>query len=300
MELAALVREGWERHDTEAAGLADDLEANTALVTNAEGANHFLRLANHTIGEHLQDWPRARRLAEQIANAVDPVGPESLGYLAIAQTLAGDAVASALSEARAIAASSTAPLTTFATHRVLLVAALASAGRVEDAATLYTAALAIANELPDARDPTQPLARSLAVTSNNLASDLLIVADRTAAATDLMQRAAEAAREYWEVAGNWLNVERAESLLATVATDVGDFEKALDHTHTALELIHTNDEPQPVDEAFLELTAARALYGQSKVDAADAALARADELAANFDSPGLVDWYQADRERFIV
>ena len=64
-----LIRDGWSYHDTESERLAGELEAAGLRELKGEAPAHCLRLANHTIGEHLGDWPRARRFAEAVREA---------------------------------------------------------------------------------------------------------------------------------------------------------------------------------------------------------------------------------------
>ena len=59
MDIKELINNGWARHDKESEALAKDLEANVALAETPAHVGAFMQLANHTIGSHLKDWPRA-------------------------------------------------------------------------------------------------------------------------------------------------------------------------------------------------------------------------------------------------
>ena len=82
-----LIRDGWGYHDTESERLAGELEVADLRELKGEAPAHCLRLANHTIGEHLGDWPRARRFAEAVrdATADSPVDAGFGAHLAVAR-----------------------------------------------------------------------------------------------------------------------------------------------------------------------------------------------------------------------
>src|SRR6516165_8666811 len=95
----SLLDDGWGYHDRESERLARELEAEADQVHDAE-LGPFLHLANHTLGEHLADWPRARRLAERVLEGRTPKPETSLAWLrlGIARLMAGDATAAASAE----------------------------------------------------------------------------------------------------------------------------------------------------------------------------------------------------------
>src|SRR5581483_5972026 len=112
--------------------------------------------------------------------------------------------------------------------RVLAVAAAALAGqkRTKEAIRDWKLALELAQYGPKKTDPA---ARALAVTGNNLASALEEQADRTADERALMLEAAKAARRFWEIAGGWQEVERAEYRLCMSHLKAGEPSIALEH-----------------------------------------------------------------------
>ena len=88
-----LIREGWSYHDNESERLALELEAAKLNDLEDDELVGCLHLANHTLGEHLGDWARARRFAEAVCSA-------NQDYLGVS-TVSGraDAVASEWSDA---------------------------------------------------------------------------------------------------------------------------------------------------------------------------------------------------------
>ena len=59
--LDALLADGFAHHAAEPEQLARELETASLDGAGAATLVEFVRVANHTIGEHLGDWPRARR-----------------------------------------------------------------------------------------------------------------------------------------------------------------------------------------------------------------------------------------------
>jgi hypothetical protein len=294
MDFNELINNGWARHDKESAALAADLETHAALASDAPKTVAFLALSSHTIGFHMKDWPRARRLAESVVSRVgnDHAAAPAYGSLAIAQFMDGDEVAALASECRAVELTDAEPVAAMVRTRVLIASELIDAGRLIEGSRLYLAALNLAR----AQDEKLASDRAVAVTSNNLASNLLELATRTSEQDSLMLAAAEAAREFWLKAGNWENEERAEYLLALVNNKLNRPDQALAHAARGLEVIAANGE-EVVDEAFLNLTAAQAYKLKTDSAAYDKSIARADELAGAFANQGLKDWYATERAK---
>ncbi|HLK24165.1 MAG TPA: hypothetical protein VKT30_05865 [Caulobacteraceae bacterium] len=294
--LDTLLSEGFAYHATESARLAGELEA---AADEARGRPdswvQFLRFSTHTIGEHLSDWPRARRLAERVlaGQAPTPVTAKAWAHLSTARLMSGDGAGAAAAEGTFLAAAGGDFRGSLLEARFMLAAALVGSGRPDDGAAVYGSALTLAEGLGEAAP-----ARAIAVASNNLASDLLERADRSADESALMRRAAEAAHVYWLKCGDWTNDERALYLKAMVANVLGDPNTALAHADRALAIIAENG-GEPVDETFLKLTRAHALSLLGEGAESDRALAQADSQAAAWDDESLRNWYAAERLRVM-
>ncbi len=288
-----LLAEGQGYHDSESERLAGELEAAAAgPVAEADWAA-FLKLANHTIGEHLGDWSRARRLAERVLAGRSPDGQTALAWarLSLARLLDGDAAGAAEAETACLAAAGPDFRSALIESRFMLVAALVSAKRREEAAALYRAALALARAAADAAPH-----RAIAVASNNLASELVEAASRSPLEDELMKTAAAAAHEFWLECGTWVNEERALYLEALVANALGHPQEALAHADQALAIIAANGE-EPVDAAFLGLARARALGLLGDPTGRTRELALADAVAQGWDDPGLKSWFADERAK---
>jgi hypothetical protein len=290
--LEALLSDGWAAHASDSAALADALEAADTDDAPPDLLVEFLRVAVHTLGEHLGDWPRASRLgARTLAHrSPDAATAKAWAHLWVAQTLANQSAATELAYLAVAAADVWPPLLE---ARFLLVVALVGTGRAAEAAAVYVAALALARGLGDAAPH-----RAIAVASNNLASELVEAETRTPDETALMRQAADAAREFWLTCGTWLHDERSLYLLALVANVCGEPEAALGHANAALAIIDAND-AQPIDAAFLQLARAHAFKQQGAVAASAKALARADAAAKTWTDPGLTSWYAGERARAV-
>ncbi|MCA8912301.1 MAG: hypothetical protein KDB82_11400 [Planctomycetes bacterium] len=288
MDIKDLINNGWARHDKESEALAKDLEANVALAETPAHVGAFMQLANHTIGGHLTDWPRAAALAERVmqgrADAHELAAPYS--NLAVAQYMAGKQADALANELHSVRLTDMEPISMMVRTRVLIAAALIEAGRLDEAVPMYDAALQTARS----RDEKLACDQALAMTSNNIASELSEKETRTEAEDDLMLKAAKAARDFWVKCGTWENEERADYLLAIVHNRLNQPDKALEFAAHALEVISKHGE-EVVDEAFINLAMAKSFTLKDDRPAYDKVMARAQELADDFNDEGLKTWF---------
>ena len=294
MDIKELINGGWGRHEKDSAALAADLEANVALAETPAHVGAYIQLANHTIGGHLKDWPRAAALAARLLDGRKDAHELAVPYsgLAVAQYLAGHEPAAMASELHSVRLTDMEPVSMMLRTHALVAAALIESGRVDDGATVYDAALKLARS----RDEKLACDQTLAMTSNNLASELSEKPERTEAEDALMLKAAEAAREFWLKCGTWENEERAEYLLAIVHNRLNQPDKALEHAARALEVISKNGE-EVVDEAFVNLSMAKSFSLKQDRAAYDRVMARAVELAEEFNDDGLKTWFNETKAK---
>ena len=290
--LQTLLDQGLDYHDSESQRLAGELEA-AADEASVDQLEPLLKLANHTIGEHLGDWGRARRLAERVmaGRAATPASSAAFARLAVARFLDGDPTGAMAAEASGLAAANGELIRRLIEARLWLGAALAGSKRRDEASAIYTAALALAEQAGDAA----PL-QDLAIASNAAASDLVEEPIRTPEEDALMRLAADAAHRFWLACGTWVHEERALYLKALVANALGEPAEALAHADAALAVIAANGE-QPVDAAFLHLARSRALGALGDAEAGARDLALADEMASGWDDDGLKAWFADERAK---
>ncbi len=289
--LEELIRDGWSYHDTESERLAGELEAAGVEGLAGDGPAQCVALANHTIGEHLGDWPRARRFAESVCAAVDGHDAKLGAHLAVARYMDGEPVAAQQAEIDAVGAADD-PVGAYLSVKSLLAGALLGTGRSADAGLVIGAA----NRLAAGRDESSASDRSMAIANNNLASELVDSESLDDDRIGLMLACAEAAHTFWLRCGTWKNEERALYLLALVNNRVGEHPSALDCATAALRTIAANGE-EPVDEAFIRLAAAKAHIGLAETKSAAEHLAKADALAASWTEDSLRDWYRGERDK---
>jgi hypothetical protein len=136
--------------------------------------------------------------------------------------------------------------------------------------------------------------RTVAVVSNNLASELLGVKDRDATQDALMSDAAQAAFTYWSRVGTWVNQARGEYLLSLVQCSLGDPKSGRYSAERGLQIIDQADGEERVDEAFLHIARATACRAQGDGEAQSESLATAAALGAAFEGEGLIAWFQKE------
>jgi hypothetical protein len=283
---------GWSYHDTQSERLAGELETAASALVAPELLVEFLRLSNHTIGEHLCDWPRARRLGERVLHGRAANAETAMAWASysVACLLAGEPVQATAAELACLAAAGQ-PFAALIEARFMLVAALVGSGRVADVAAIYDGALALARTTGD-----QAPACAIATASNNLASELVEASARSPAEEALMATAADAAHEFWLRCGDWVNEETALYLKALVANALGRPDEALAIASAGLDIIDANT-PRPIDAAFLRLTRAQALSASGDKGGARSELALADAAAAQSPSADLKAWFAEERAK---
>ena len=305
------IQKGWNYHDSESERLGAELEAMQLSELTVENAEAFLHLANHTLGEHLGDWPRARQLAEAVCqeSTVATESPGAWSRYAVACHMCGDTLNAQVAELNGMRRSKDALLVSLET-RVLISIALLGSARGEEGRRLYTAVVELAENLATRAESSAtgvatqpgklgPLYRMLAVASNNIASQLLEEVRRTPLQDALMRQSAQASLAFWKRCGTWENEERGMYLQALVENALGEHETALSHTGKALEVILTNG-AEPVDEAFIRLAAAEAHFRLGDPDQHRSELHKADELAASWEDESLRNWFAEERKKIPV
>lgn len=91
-----------------------------------------------------------------------------------------------------------------------------------------------------------------------------------------MLLAAEAGRRFWEIAGSWREVERAEYRWAMSCLKAGQFAEAASHARSCLEICAAN-EAEPIERFFGYEALARAEKARGDEVQAKEAVTRARE-----------------------
>jgi hypothetical protein len=240
MDFNQFLQEAWRDHQNDATAVAGRLNAGVGLIQENGQIPAFANLAAHVFGEHLGQWEKGITLLEGLRNLSSFV-LESESGLAVTRSIAalrmaggddrpGDLSTSDRIRALAMAAS-----------------ALSAQSQTSRSQELFRSALELAVGSP--LDRNDPANRVLAVTGNNMACALEEKENRSPLEDEMMILAAETARKYWEIAGGWIETERAEYRLAMSHLKAGNAAEALRHARLCLQIAQTN-QAEPLEIFF--------------------------------------------------
>ncbi len=291
----ALIQEGWSYHDSKPEQLAGELEGIAGDVGDAQ-LIAFLNLSNHTIGDHLGDWERARSIAEKVVSNTPKKALNSRvgSFLAVARFMGGDPPGAQQAELLGVDASDSDALYALLDTKMLISKALVFSDRFEEGCGLYRSVMDVISQIEDA----MPVDRSFAITSNNIATELLGKSERNESVSDLMRMSARQSLRFWKKCGTWENEERGLYLLAQVENELQQYDEAIAYVDQALAILSRNG-GEPVDEAFIRLAAAQAHLNLASEKNYVMELKKADELAASWNDEALLSWYQDERAKLV-
>jgi hypothetical protein len=278
MTLDEFVSQGWADHANDASGVFGRCGDAASLVTDAAHLPALAALIVHVSGEHLGRWADGvahleRLEALPVFDATSPQGKAVLRSKAVLHRCAGNAE----EEARCFAASVTGGDVPEASDRVRLLAVAASAlvgqKQLDRARADFEEAVALAGYGPAKEDPA---ARALAVTAHNLAVEFENRGELTDDERAMMLRCAFVSRDFWRIAGGWLEAERAEYRLAMSHVKAGDAKSALSHAKECLAIVGANG-ADAFESFFAREAVARA---QLAAGYAGAARRERDDMAA--------------------
>lgn len=229
MDFDTFIDQAWTDHANDAAAVAQRMDATAlSLVTDESQGLRLAHLAHHVLGEHLARWQDGLQFLQALA-AGQVIAPGGDTAMALRRYQASLRLAGGLADERAA----------FTASERIRITALAAGNlgghdAVRASALLHDAvAQADAAALAD-KDPAH---RVLAIAGNGIAGTLEEHTDRSAEQTALMLHAAKVARQYWGLAGTWLETERAEYRLAMSWCQAGDFVRARQHAQHCLEIV---------------------------------------------------------------
>jgi hypothetical protein len=226
----AFLDQCWTDHASEPRAVVERLVTNTAEAT-PDQLPGIVRLGAHLYGEHLGEWQAGIDWLEGLGARAD-VARESEAASVVRRSRAALELASGAT----LSLDDEPPSERVRIHAM---AASALGERDLDRARQYFEQAAAEADALSSDDPAH---RALAVTANNLAADLEEKRDRIAVQTELMLAAAGVARKHWEIAGTWLEVERAEYRLAKAHLSAGHLERARTHAEACLSLCQLHDD----------------------------------------------------------
>lgn len=236
MKFQDYLNNAWSIHPTESEKLLNEFQNHFSLIESVDDFISLAHLIVHVSGEHLGKWKEGIEVLNTLKRISEVQDQAALDrYLAIlslgmnSQFSIRDFTVSDQVRILAITAS-----------------ALASQNEIRRAGEY----LKQAHELAQLKlEKTDPANRNLAITGNNLASSLEEKENRTDEEAGLMIEAALIGRKFWEIAGTWKEIERAEYRLAKTYMKAGKLDKALFHAESCLEIVYQNNN-EPLEIFF--------------------------------------------------
>lgn len=234
MKFSEFMEKAWKEHGVQSLQVSMRIESAFPIIEQPDQVPAMAHLVTHVFGEHLGRWDEGIRLLNELRRipAFEQAGENALAvarYIATLELAGGKRT-------------SVEDLSNSDQIRVLVItaAALTEQGNAPRAQTLFRHGLKVAQQGLRAEDPAN---RALAVAGNNLACALEEKSVRSVPETELMILAAQTARTYWGIAGNWLQWERAEYRLAKTYVQAGDSARSLEHARKCLEISQLNSAP---------------------------------------------------------
>lgn len=234
MSFDQFVQEAWRDHTQDVRAVATRLRGARELLTKPADVVPLTRLIVHVFGEHLGDWDSAGRELQRL-------GEHALSQHDIAAQSALRVANAALKCAQGLALAPSG-LTADEHASALCVGSAMALGRneLQRAIDLFETAL---NLVHHGVAGESGFHKPMAVAANNLAVALVEMVGHSPAQNSLMLRAAQASRVHWEKAGGWLEVERAEYMLAKCNLRAGQASLAQPHALACLSICQANQAP---------------------------------------------------------
>jgi hypothetical protein len=236
MTFEEYLNDAWASHQGQPAELLKNFRSHFSLINSSDEVTSMGHLIAHVSGEHLGEWGKGVQLLEELRENPHVKDKEGLNRFIAALSLGEDEKFS---------------LNSFSdSDKVRILAmtasALATQNNLARAAKYFTEAEEICKQKLDKKDPAN---KNLAIAGNNLACALEEKETLSQEETNLMIHAAFTARKFWEIAGTWLEIERAEYRLAKIFLKADILDKAYAHAEKCLEIISDNGS-EPLEEFF--------------------------------------------------
>lgn len=236
MDFNEYLNQAWSRHGDQPEQIAESLEEGLKLCGSAADLVSLVHLTTHLYSEHLHKFIEGERQLRELGKSDFAVG--SPAEFAIARAV----MAFRLCDGSIDPETDRLGLTPTDLIRSLATATSALAARDSRRALKFLHhALSLIPSLE--LTPDGGVARSLAIAGNNTASLLEELPNRDSEQTELMLLAAETGRKYWEIAGTWIEVERAEYRWAKSLLKARDFREARKHADLCLAIAEKNHAP---------------------------------------------------------
>lgn len=234
MDFTTYLNNAWNDHAKDADQVAQTFNQGLELIQSAEDLEQLGWLSTHVYGEHLGKWDEGLLFLNTLSlhslySENSPAGkvfPIYKSSLSLSKNSDFNISHYALSEQIRILAMSSRQL--------------CGIHQNDRAQELFFKALEHGQTKISKEDSAN---RALAIMGNTIATTLEEKKNRNQNETDFMILAAKAARKYWEIAGTWLEVERAEYRLSQSYLKAGQFEESLIHAQNCIEISSKNSAP---------------------------------------------------------
>ncbi len=235
MTFKEYIRSAWMNHAKDPRSVADDIRNNFNLMVSEEDVLKMAHLIVHVCGEHLGDWLLGLELIKKLKNNAQIKDKPAMSRFKAILELGNNP---------------NFPINHFSnSDQVQIMAttasALANLGGLKNAEKFLNLSCELLPSLPSG----DPAYKSLAATSHNVAGALLELEHLSPVQTQLMIRSAVISRTNWEIAGTWVEVERAEYHLAKVFYKALKFEDGLKHAQACRDIVKSNGDV-PLEKFF--------------------------------------------------
>ncbi len=223
-----LIQECWAEHATNTSQVAEKLSQVSPQEIEDKDIAAYVKILIHTYGSHLNQFNKAIEILNTISEHKARLGQVNHALnvgLAVANTCVGNLEAAHEFSQKAFLRA----VTKSAILQIKASAAFEMStenGATTEARRVFKEALCLAEEL---KEFDKPLARNLAMAGNGIACWLEQKETLSDDETQFLLQAAAAGRQYWEIAGTWLQVARAEYRLAMSHIKAKQLDKALFH-----------------------------------------------------------------------
>ena len=231
MNFEAYIDQAWTDHGANSEKVAAGFADGAKLAQSDDHLSQLIGLMVHVMGEHLARWDDGLKLMNQLKT-----------HSALADQGESGAALRRSTATLEICRGDCPNIDSFSISDQVRIWAMAAASLSDRDTARASSCLKRSLALAEiGLEKTDRANRSLAVTGNNLACSIEEKANRSSAETELMILAAQTARQYWERAGTWLEVERSEYRLANTYLQAGNPKQALLHAEACLDIAKKNN-----------------------------------------------------------
>ncbi len=238
MDFDGFIGQAWDDHASDPSGVAQRLrEQGVALLASESQLVQLMNLTHHLWGSHLQDTAQGQASLAQLS--------ASSFFMASGESGESGDVARRCVASLFLTSQEDFGLAALSVSDQIRVQAMAAANLadINPARGMRLLQAALDQAANSGLPPADAMNRALAVSGHNLAAALEEKPTLTRDETKLMLMASKASRIYWERAGTWLQVERAEYELATTHLKADDLGQAEFHARECGRIVVENDGP---------------------------------------------------------